>query len=65
MKIAVARPAAPAPTIAISDERKRSRLREKFYAAASFTGTVAIVPHALQRRVIFVGSSVFPITSVR
>src|SRR6185436_15547948 len=69
MKIAVARPAAPAPTIATSAELKRG-----VYAAllapstndwASLTGTVEIAPHALQRTVRWVESSSFPMISVR
>jgi hypothetical protein len=85
VKIAAARPAAPAPTIATSEEpvspKPRSGeggFRRAVYAAlvaevisslmnvaASLTGTVEIAPHALHRTVRFVGSSDFPMTSVR
>src|ERR1043166_2503019 len=64
MKMAVARPAAPAPTTATS--AFGSEIRRAVYAAAvSLTGTVEIAPHVLPRPVCFVGSSVLPITWVR
>src|SRR5436190_15197743 len=80
MKIAVARPAAPAPTTATSAfaalrlRRDKSVARCAVYAAllapstkdcASLTGTVEIAPHALQRTVRLVESSRLPMISVR
>ena len=77
MKIAVARPAAPAPTIATSNEVE---LRPAVYAAldavagassrielaaSSFTKTVEMAPQVLHRTVRFVGSSDVPMISVR
>ena len=72
VKIAVASPAAPAPTMAMSHARGRE-VRAAVYAAlvtpamkacASLTGTVEIAPHVLQRIVRFAGSSALPMTSV-
>src|SRR4029077_11783891 len=60
VKMAVARPAAPPPTIATSDLR-----RAVYAAAASRTWTLEITPHVLQRTVRFVGSSAWPMISVR
>ena len=74
MKIAVARPAAPAPTIATSEGLVRAAVYAALVAdvipsglniAASFTSTVEIAPHALHRTVRFVGSSDLPMISVR
>src|ERR1051325_2250647 len=71
--MAVARPAAPAPTIATSLARGRE-VRAAVYAAliapssndcASLTGTLEMAPHALQRTVRLDGSSTLPMTSVR
>src|SRR5439155_14151483 len=70
VKIAVARPAAPAPTIATSQELVRRAVYAALVASAmnvraSLTGTVEIAPHALHRTVRFVGSSALPMISVR
>jgi hypothetical protein len=73
--MAVARPAAPPPTTATSQEL----IRRKVYAAlgalvvsssgtniaASLRGTDEIAPHALHRTVRVVVSSALPITWVR
>src|SRR3954468_19189766 len=70
--MATASPAAPAPTIATSQERVGVRaavyaalLAPSIYPDASMTGTVEIEPQVLQRRVRFVGSSELPMTCVR
>jgi hypothetical protein len=69
VKIAVATPAAPAPTIATSQGLVRPAVYAALVAsamnvAASLTGTVEIAPHELQRTVRSVGSSDLPMTCV-
>ena len=66
MNTAVARPAAPAPAIAMSHERESVEGRRQVYVAyAVVLGAWEIAPHALQRTMRLSPPSVLPMTSVR
>jgi hypothetical protein len=66
VKIAAAMPAAPAPTIAMSQEEGRFSPPTRYYAALGFVETtVECAPHALQRMISVFPSSRRPITWVR
>ena len=66
VKMAVARPAAPAPTIATSQDGGRFSPPTRYYAAAGFVETtVECVPHALQRMISVFPSSRRPMIWVR
>jgi hypothetical protein len=64
--MAVAIPAAPAPTIAMSQEERRLSPPTKYYAACGLVETtVECAPHALQRMINVFPSSRRPMIWVR